>query len=1151
MDFTHLHVHTQYSILDGAAKVESLLDTAQNFGMDALAITDHGNMFGALHFFKAARSKGIKPILGCEIYVAEGSRFEKQARREKLSYHLILLAKNKTGYHNLARLTSRGYKEGYYYNPRVDKELLRQYSEGLIATSACLGGEIPYTLLNKGREQAEEILQEYIDIFGKDFYLELQRHGLAEQDQVNPQLLEMAEKYGLKCIAANDVHFVNKEDFDAHKILICLNTGKDLSDADGLHYSGQEYLKSPEEMAALFSDLPQVLANTREIVEKVEEYEITLEKVILPHFPLPDPFATEDDYLRHLTYEGAKKLYPSLDEPIRERLDFELEVIRNMGFAGYFLIVADFINKAREMDVMVGPGRGSAAGSAVAYCTGITSIDPISYNLLFERFLNPERISMPDIDVDFDDEGREKVLEYVVEKYGEERVAQIVTFGTMAARLAIRDVARVLKLPLPDADRLAKLVPEGPKENLANAYAVVPELAQVLKDGSELEKKTLQFALTLEGSARHTGTHACGVIIGPENLENLVPLSTAKDSTLMVTQYEGKIVEEAGMLKMDFLGLKTLSILKSALKNVYLRHKIHLDIEQVPLDDPKTFELYQRGDTIGTFQFESEGMRQYLKDLKPTNLEDLIAMNALYRPGPMKFIPQFIRRKHGIEKVEYPHPDLVEILRPSYGIMVYQEQIMQAAQILAGFSLGSADVLRRAMGKKKMDVMEEQKVRFVEGAGKRGIDKAKAEEVFGIMQEFANYGFNRSHSAAYSLVAYRTGYLKAHYPAEYMAAVLTHNISDIKKITFFIEECHHQRIPVLGPDINESQLEFTVNEQGQIRFGLAAIKGVGEAAVKEIIQERENNGPYHNIFDLARRINLRTVNRRSLECLAQAGAFDGFQNSHRAQYFFRENEEDTSFLERVIKYGQSWQERQNAAQASLFGAEATLAMEDPVLPECIPWTRIEQLRNEKDVTGFYISGHPLDEYKTEMQYLTNTELSSLKHMLPRFANKEIRFAGMLTESSSKTAKNGNPFGTFQLEDFTDTMNFTLFAEDYLNFKKYLEPGLFLFVTARVQPSYRNNNQLNIRIQHINLLADALEKQNKTITLKIPIDALDGVMIDRIEAAIDAEKGQCPLILQVFEDKELSVDMSNARHKVNAAGFLRKMQELNMVRINLS
>lgn len=1151
MDFTHLHVHTQYSILDGAAKVESLLDSAKGFGMDALAITDHGNMFGALHFFKAARSKGIKPILGCEIYVAEGSRFEKQARKEKLSYHLILLAKNKTGYHNLARLTSRGYKEGFYYNPRVDKELLRQYSEGLIATSACLGGEIPYTLLNKGRERAEEILQEYIEIFGDDFYLELQRHGLEEQDQVNPQLMEMAEKFGLKCIAANDVHFVNKEDFDAHKILICLNTGKDLSDADGLHYSGQEYLKSPEEMATLFSDLPEVLANTREIVDKVEEYQITLGKVILPHFPLPDAFQNEDEYLRHLTYEGAKALYPALNEQIRERLDFELEVIRNMGFAGYFLIVADFINKAREMDVMVGPGRGSAAGSAVAYCTGITSIDPIAYNLLFERFLNPERISMPDIDVDFDDEGREKVLNYVVEKYGEERVAQIVTFGTMAARLAIRDVARVLKLPLPDADRLAKLVPEGPKESLSNAYAVVPELAQVLKDGSELEKKTLQFALTLEGSARHTGTHACGVIIGPENLENLVPLSTAKDSTLMVTQYEGKIVEEAGMLKMDFLGLKTLSILKSALKNVYLRHKVRLDIEQVPLDDPKTFELYQRGDTIGTFQFESEGMRQYLKDLKPTNLEDLIAMNALYRPGPMKFIPQFIRRKHGIEKVEYPHPDLVEILRPSYGIMVYQEQIMQAAQILAGFSLGSADVLRRAMGKKKMDVMEEQKVRFVEGAGLRGIDKAKAEEVFGIMQEFANYGFNRSHSAAYSLVAYRTGYLKAHYPAEYMAAVLTHNINDIKKITFFIEECHHQRIPVLGPDINESQLEFTVNEQGQIRFGLAAIKGVGEAAVKEIIQERESKGPYHNIFDLARRINLRTVNRRSLECLAQAGAFDGFQNSHRAQYFFRENEEDTSFLERVIKYGQSWQERQNAAQASLFGAEATLAMEDPIMPDCAPWTRIEQLRNEKDVTGFYISGHPLDEYKTEMQYLTNTDLNSLKHMLPRFANKEIRFAGMLTESSSKTAKNGNPFGTFQLEDFTDTMNFTLFAEDYLNFKKYLEPGLFLFVTARVQPSYRNNNQLNIRIQHINLLADALEKQNKTITLKIPLEALDGSMIDMIEAAIEAEKGQCPLVLQVFEDKELSVDMSNARFKVNAAGFLRKMQELNMVRINLS
>lgn len=1151
IDFTHLHVHTQYSILDGAAKVDDLLDTAKGFGMDSLAITDHGNMYGVLHFFKSAISKGIKPIIGCEIYIAEGSRFEKQPRREKSSYHLILLAKNKIGYHNLAQLTSRGYLEGFYYTPRIDKELLRKYSEGLIACSACLGGEVPYNLMTKGIERAEEVLQEYLEIFGDDFYIELQRHGLDEQNAINPQLITLAEKYKLKFIAANDVHFVRKEDFDAHKILICLNTGKDLEDADGLHYTGQEYLKSPEEMAKLFEDIPEALSNTREIVDKIEDYNITMKEVLLPHFPLPDGFTNENDYLRHLTYEGAKQLYPDLSDEIKARLDFELSVVGNMGFAGYFLIVADFISRAREMDVMVGPGRGSAAGSAVAFCTGITSIDPIKYNLLFERFLNPERISMPDIDVDFDDEGRDKVLQYVVEKYGESRVAQIVTFGTMAARMAIRDVARVLKLPLPDADRLAKLVPEGPKISLAAAYKAVPELANVLKDGTDLEKKTLKFAQTLEGSARHTGTHACGVIIGPEDLVNLVPLSTAKDSKLMVTQYEGKIVEDAGMLKMDFLGLKTLSILKDAIKNVQKRYRTVIDIENVPLDDIPTFELYQRGDTIGTFQFESEGMRQYLKDLKPNNIEDLIAMNALYRPGPMEYIPVFIRRKHGKEKVEYPHPDLEDILRPSYGIMVYQEQIMQAAQILAGFTLGSADVLRRAMGKKKMDVMAEQKVLFVQGAGEKGITKEKAEEVFGIMQEFAKYGFNRSHSAAYSIVAYRTGYLKANYTAEYMAAVLTHNLNDIKKITLFIDECRHQRILVLGPDINESQLDFTVNASGQIRFGMAAIKGVGEAAVREIVREREENGPYRNIFDLAKRINLRTVNRRSLESLAMAGAFDSFENSHRAQYFFKEANDELSFLDRVVKYGQSYQERQNASQASLFGAEEAVAMDDPVLPACSQWTRVEQLKNEKDVTGFYISGHPLDEYKTEIGYLTNTDLSTLKHHLDRFNTKEVRFAGMVTESSSRVAKNGNPFGTFVLEDFSDTMAITLFSEDYLNFKKYLDTGLFLFVTARVQSSYRNSNQLNIRVSSITLLPEALDKQSRTITVKIQVDALEENMIDLMEKAIREEKGNCKLVFQVYEDRMLSVDMPAGKAQVNAAGFIRKVGELDGVKINLS
>ncbi len=886
-DFTHLHVHTQFSILDGAAKIPSLIGTAKSFGMDALAITDHGNLYGVLKFFAEAKKQKIKPILGCEIYVAARTRFDKVDKIDRSGYHLILLAKNKKGYQNLTKLSSLGFIDGFYYTPRIDKELLKKYSEGLIASSACLGGEVPAAIMKSGESRAEQVLLEYLEIFGEDFYLEMQDHGLPEQKSVNEVLVKLAEKHNVKLIASNDVHFVKKEDFEAHRILICLNTGKDLDDPSGMHYSGEEYLKSPDEMAEIFKDHPEALSNTREIVDKVEDYNILSDKIILPNFPLPEPFKTEDDYLRHLTYEGAKKLYPEITEEIQQRLDFELSVIAQMGFPGYFLIVQDFIAAARKMMVIVGPGRGSAAGSAVAYCTGITNIDPIRYNLLFERFLNPERVSMPDIDIDFDDEGRDKVLDYVVDKYGKEKVAQIVTFGTMAAKLAIRDVARVIKLPLPDADRLAKLVPEKPGISLAAAYKEVKELYDIKKSGEDLEKKTLVFAETLEGSARHTGTHACGVIIGPDDLMNHVPLSTAKDSELPVTQFEGKLVESVGILKMDFLGLKTLSIIKDAIHNIKIRHDVTIDIDKIPLDDEQTFELYQKGETIGTFQFESEGMRMYLKDLKPTNIEDLIAMNALYRPGPMGYIPVYIDRKHGREKVNYPHELLEEILTPTYGIMVYQEQIMQTAQIMAGFSLGKADILRRAMGKKKKDIMAEQAVEFIKGAEEKGISKEKAEEVFQIMERFAEYGFNRSHSAAYSIIAYQTAYLKAHYPAEYMAAVLTHNLNDIKKIKFFIDECLRQHIDVLGPNINESSLNFTVNDKGEVLFGMAAIKGVGGAAVKNIMEERDERGQFTSIFDFSQRINLRAVNRKSMEALALAGAFDAFEGSHRAQYFLQ------------------------------------------------------------------------------------------------------------------------------------------------------------------------------------------------------------------------------------------------------------------------
>jgi len=1153
IEFTHLHVHTQYSILDGAANIELLIKKTKDSGMNALAITDHGNMYGVLKFFNEAKKQKIKPIIGCEVYVAKEDRRKKEKTKGKHYNHLILLAKNKTGYFNLSKLTSLGYLEGFYYKPRIDKEILKEYSEGLIASSACIGGEIPYTILNHGEEKAQEVIGWYKEVFGDDFYLEIQNHGSPDQKTVIESLFRLAEKNNLKVIATNDVHFINKEDFDAHDILIRLNTGSDINDKkEKLKYTGQEYLKTPEEMAALFPDHPEVLANTLEIVEKIEDYDIHSD-IVLPRFPLPEGFGNEDDYLKHLTYEGAKRFYPEIADEIIERLDFELNVIKEMGFPGYFLIVQDFINKAREMGVTVGPGRGSAAGSAVAYCTGITSIDPIKYNLLFERFLNPDRITMPDIDIDFDDEGRDKVLDYVVKKYGENRVAQIVTFGTMAAKLAIRDVARVLKLPLPDADRLAKLVPERPGISLKQAFKEVPELAQIKNKGDDLERKTLQFAETLEGSARHTGTHACGVIIGPDDLINHIPLATAKDSELMVTQYEGKLVESVGMLKMDFLGLKTLSIINDAIKNIQKRHNVKIDIENIPWDDKKTFELYQRGDTIGTFQFESEGMRSYLKELKPTGIEDLIAMNALYRPGPMEFIPTYIRRKHGKEKVNYPHPLLEEILKPTFGIMVYQEQIMQTAQIMGGFSLGKADILRRAMGKKKMDVMEEQKAIFVEGAKEKGIDKWKAEDVFNTMMEFAKYGFNRSHSAAYSVIAYQTAYIKAHYPAEYMAAVLTHNLNDIKKITFFIDECKRQGISVLGPNVNESDLNFMVNSKGEIRFGLAAIKNVGENAATSIIEEKEKNGSYKNIFDFTKRVNLRAVNKRSMEALAMAGAFDCFENTHRGQYFYREHSEDTIFLEKIVKHAANFQQQQNSSQVSLFENMEEIEVKDPELPKCNPWTKLEQLKNEKEITGFYMSGHPLEDYKIEMENFCNVTINDLKNNLAKYRNKKVSFAGILTSVTHRTSKTGNRFATFIIEDFTDQNQFILFSEDYLKYKHLLIEGTSLLLTAKVViRNNKNRDTLDVRINNIMLLSEAMEKLTKEIVLQVPLSSITDQFTEEITEIIKTGQGKCNLKLQVTDTEDnIAIEMPAKKFSVGASEFLREISKYPEVSYKLS
>ncbi|MDT8393936.1 MAG: DNA polymerase III subunit alpha [Bacteroidales bacterium] len=1143
-EFTHLHVHTQFSILDGASKINALIEKAAATGMKSLAITDHGNMFGVPLFIQAARNKGIKPIVGCEVYVAAESRHNKAGKQDRKSYHLILLAKNKAGYHNLAKLSSKGYLEGFYYNPRIDKELLREYHEGIIASSACLGGEIPSAIMNHGIERAELALQEYLDIFGEDFYLELQDHGLPEQKSVNKVLIELAAKYNVKLIATNDVHFINENDFQAHRILICLNTGKDLDDVSGMHYTGQEFLKTPEQMLELFGEHPEALSNTAGIVAKVEDYEITTKKIVLPHFPLPEGFESEDDYLRHLAYEGAQKLYPELSNEISERLDFELKVIREMGFPGYFLIVQDFIAEARKMKVIVGPGRGSAAGSAVAYCTGITNIDPIRYNLLFERFLNPERVTMPDIDVDFDDEGREKVLDYVVKKYGRDKVAQIVTFGTMAARSAIRDVARVLKLPLPDADRLAKLIPEKPGITFAQAYREVPELAEVKKKGKELEKKTLTLAETLEGSARHTGTHACGVIIGPDDLVEHVPLSTAKDSTLMVTQYEGKLVESVGMLKMDFLGLKTLSIIKDALRNIRSSYDADIDIDNIPLDDELTFQLYQKGETIGTFQFESEGMRKHLKELKPNNIEDLIAMNALYRPGPMQFIEVYINRKQGREKVNYPHPMLEEILKPTYGIMVYQEQIMQTAQLMAGFSLGKADILRRAMGKKKAGIMQEQKIEFVKGALAKNIEKEKAEEIFGTMERFAEYGFNRSHSAAYSVIAYQTAYLKAHYTAEYMAAVLTHNLNDIKKITFFIDESKRQNIEVLGPDVNESEYNFTVTRKGTIRFGMGAIKGVGESAVKAIVQEREANGPFLSIFDMAKRVSLQAVNKSCFEALAKAGAFDNFEGTHRAQFFYRQNSDDSIFLEKVIRHGSSYQEKKNSAQQSLFGDDSLAEAPDPEMPDCNPYSKIEQLRKEKEVTGFYISGHPLDDFAFEIENFCDVTIGEVFNNIGKYAGRQLTLAGMITEASERLTQNGNYFGTFILEDFNDSKKFFLFSEDYLRLKHFLIDGTNVLVNVKVQFRRGGQEQLEIKVNGMSLLAEAIAKYTKTITISLKAKDITAALTGKLRKMLKNKKGNCQIKFRIEEDdSRKALHMQPRKQGVDPAAFIRELREM--------
>ncbi|OQY05037.1 MAG: DNA polymerase III subunit alpha [Bacteroidetes bacterium 4572_117] len=1155
-NFTHLHVHTQYSILDGASSIPGLIEKVKADGMKSLAITDHGNMFGVKVFHDKATKAGIKPIIGCEVYVAPRTRFDRDKVLDKARHHLIILAKNKTGYKNLVKLVSYAWTEGFYSKPRIDKDLLFEYHEGLIVSSACLGGQVPQLIMKGKLEEAKETILEYKEVFGDDYYLELMRHKtskpeidkdtFAKQTLVNTELIRFGKELGIKCIATNDAHFVNKEDSEAHDILICLNTGRDLDDPTRMRYSGEEYLKTSGEMAKLFADVPEALENTLEIAEKVEEYELNTAP-IMPDFYLPDGFNNEDDYLKHLTYEGANVRYGEIDEDIKERLDFELDTIKKMGFPGYFLITWDFLKAAREIGVSVGPGRGSAAGSVVAYCLKITNIDPLKYNLLFERFLNPDRISMPDIDIDFDDDGRAKILDWVVEKYGKKRVAAIITFGTMAAKMAIRDVARVQKLPLHDADRVAKLVPERPGTTLAKAYKEVPEFLNERNNGSDLVKKTLAFAETLEGSVRHTGVHACGIIIGKDDLENYIPLSVAKDSNLYVTQYDGKHVESVGMLKMDFLGLKTLSIIKDAVENVKMSRGIDVDIDNVSLDDKETYELFARGETTAIFQFESDGMKKHLRGLKPNRFGDLIAMNALYRPGPMEYIPSFIDRKHGREKIAYDLPEMEEHLKETYGITVYQEQVMLLSQKLAGFTKGQADSLRKAMGKKIIAMMNELKGLFVKGASEKGHDLKTIEKIWKDWEAFAQYAFNKSHSTCYAYLSYQTAYLKAHYPAEFMAAVLSRNLSNIDKIGFFMDECKRMGLDILGPDVNESFARFNVNKQGALRFGMAAIKGVGEAAVDQIIEIRKK-GEFKDIFDFVERVNLRTVNKRNLEGLAISGAFDGFGKLKRSQYFASANG-GPLFIEELVKYGNRVQSDTSSPQQSLFGGDTTIEKKKPDIPVAEEWDRIDRLNKEKELIGVYLSAHPLDDYKLEIDTWCNAKLTQFAD-LKTLKGRDLKVAGIVTKVEHRTTKNGKPFGSITLEDYSDAHRLVLFGNQYLDFKKYFTEGYFLGMKGKVQHRFnKEENELEFNISQIEMLSEIKEKAFNSLAIKIPVENLTDDLIDEVHTLAEKHKGNAMLKFLIYEPaSKVWVQMFSRTHRVQITNdlveFLEKKPEID-------
>jgi len=1186
--FVHLHNNSQFSVLQSTSRIINLVNKAAEFKMPAIAITDRANMMGCFHFIRAIKNYNssvsddleftkIKPILGCELNVC-ADHLDKSYRDD--GYRIIFLAKNKNGYQNLSKMCSLGYTKGFYYVPRVDKKIVEEYKKDLIVLSGNMYGEIAAKILNVGETQAEEALLWWKSIFDDDFYLEMMRHSQEDEDRANLVLQKFANKHNVQIVPTNNTYYVNKEDANAHDILLCVKDGEKQSTpigkGRGFRYglTNQEYyFKSPNEMKLLFKDIPESLKNIIELVEKIEEYDLVRE-VLLPKFNIPKEFIkktklnkdVENEYLKHLTFEGLKKCYSNVNEDLEERVLFELNVIKNSGYPGYFLIVQDLIKAARSMDVSVGPGRGSAAGSVVAYCLGITKVDPIKYDLLFERFLNPDRVSMPDIDIDFDDEGRNKVIDYVIDKYGSNQVAQIITYGKMAAKSSIRDTARVLDLPLGDADRIAKLVPnlklkdifEKDEKKLSDDlrsedFSNVVQLKSISK-GNDLEAETINQARVLEGSLRNVGTHACGIIITPDDITNFVPIATAKDSNLYVTQYDNAVVESAGLLKMDFLGLKTLTLIKDTVKLIKYKHNIVLDIDSISLEDTKTYELFQKGSTVGIFQYESAGMQKYLRDLKPTVFEDLIAMNALYRPGPLEYIPSFVKRKNGKEDITYDIPEMEELLKETYGITVYQEQVMKLSQKLANFSKGDADLLRKAMGKKIFELLNKLKPKFLDGGESNGHSREILEKIWKDWEAFASYAFNKSHSTCYALIAYQTAYLKSHYPAEYMAAVLSNNMNDIKQVSFFMEECKRMSISVLGPDVNESYYKFTVNDNNAIRFGMGAVKGVGSGAVKSIIEGRKDK-KYNSIFDLTKNIDLRAANKKAFDSLVYAGGFDSFKGVHRAQYLHH-NGDGITFIEKALKFGSKFQENKNSAQVSLFENSSDILLTEPLIPDCLEWTTLDELKLEKDVVGIYISGHPLDDFRLPMKYFCNASLEILKS-LDQLINKELRFGGIIGEVEHKISKNGKGWAKFTLEDYKDSYDFRIFGEDYLKYKHFLFENNFLHLRILIKEGWRDRETGKIGDPRINFLAlqqlqDTLHKDSKKLTLQIDVNDFDDNKIEILKKIFKKHKGEKKLEIAFFENQEkIKLKMPSQNHKISINEELISSIENNNIHFKLN